>query len=377
MQNHTWELVNLPQGCKPLGSKWIFTKKMKVDGTVEKYKARLVIRGYRQKEGLDYFDTLSPVTRITSIRMIIGIAALRNLEIHQMDVKTAFLNGDLEEEIYMEQPEGCKAPGQERKVCKLILDKFGKDSVGVHRTPIDMNQHLSKNKGESISQVEYSKVIGSLMYLMNCTRPDIAYCVSRLARYTSNPGTEHWKAIVRVLRYLRFTRDHGLHYTRYPEVIEGYTDASWISDIQESKATSGYVFTLEGAVVSWKSSKQTLITRSTMKAEFVALDKCGEEAEWLRNFVEDIPGWKTPVPPICVYCDNQSTIGRAQNFMYNGKSRHIHRRHNTIRQLLSSGVISIDYLRSKENISDPLTKGLNKDQVEKTTKGMGLKPFDC
>ncbi|CAM8967414.1 unnamed protein product [Rhodiola kirilowii] len=97
---------------------------MKVDGTVEKYKVRLVIKGYRQKEGLDYFDTFSPVTRITSIRMIIAIAALRNLEIHQMDVKTAFLNGDLKEEIYMEQPEGCKAPGQERKVCKLVKSLY-------------------------------------------------------------------------------------------------------------------------------------------------------------------------------------------------------------------------------------------------------------
>ncbi|CAM8917314.1 unnamed protein product [Rhodiola kirilowii] len=378
--------------------------------------------------------------------MIIAIAALRNLEIYQMDVKTAFLNGDLEEEIYMEQPEGCRAPRQERKVCKLvkslhgmkqapkqwhekfdkamlsngfkinecdkciyikntehryvilclyvddilivgsneklvkstkvilnskfdmkdmgradvilgikitrtsdgfvlsqshyvdkILDKFGKESQGVCWTPIEMTQHLSKNKGESISQLEYSKVIGSLMYLMNCTRPDIAYTVSRLARYTSNPGTIHWNAIVRILKYLRATRNYGLHYTRYPEVIEGYTDASWISDMQDSKATSGYVFTLGGAAVSWKSSKQTLITRSTMEAEFVALDKCGEEAEWLRNFVEDIPEWKNPVPPICLYCDNISTIGRARNVMYNGKSRHIRCRHNTIRQLLSSG----------------------------------------
>ncbi|CAM8882858.1 unnamed protein product [Rhodiola kirilowii] len=258
-----------------------------------------------------------------------------------------------------------------------ILDKFGKESQGVCWTPIEMTQHLSKNKGDSISQLEYSKVIGSLMYLMNCTRPDIAYTVSRLARYTSNLGTIHWNAIVRILKYLRATRNYGLHYTRYPEVIEGYTDASWISEIQDSKATSGYVFTLGGAAVSWKSSKQTLITRSTMEAEFVALDKCGKEAEWLRNLLEDIPEWKKHVPPICLYCDNQSTIGRAQNVMYNGKSRHIRRRPNTIRQLLSSGVISIDYVRSKENIEDPLTKGLNRDQVEKTTKGMGLKPFDC
>ncbi|GJV61679.1 retrovirus-related pol polyprotein from transposon TNT 1-94 [Tanacetum coccineum] len=101
LQNHTWELVDLPPGCKPLGYKWIFKKKMKADGTIDKYKARLVIKGCRQCEGLDYFDTYSPVTRITSIRMVLAIAALRNLEVHQMDVKTAFLNGDLEEEIYM------------------------------------------------------------------------------------------------------------------------------------------------------------------------------------------------------------------------------------------------------------------------------------
>ena len=106
LQNHTWELVDLPPGCKPLGSKWIFKRKMKSDGSIDKYKVRLVIKGYRQKEGLDYFDTYSPVTRINSIRMVLAIAALRNLEIHQMDVKTAFLNGDLEEEIYIEQSEG-------------------------------------------------------------------------------------------------------------------------------------------------------------------------------------------------------------------------------------------------------------------------------
>ena len=125
LQNHTWELVDLPPGSKPLGYKWIFKRKMKADGTIDKYKARLVIKGYRQKEGLDYFDTYSPVTRITSIRMVLAIAALRNLEVHQMDVKTAFLNGDLEEEIYMEQPEGFVAPGQENKVCKLVKSLYG------------------------------------------------------------------------------------------------------------------------------------------------------------------------------------------------------------------------------------------------------------
>ena len=132
------------------------------------------------------------------------------------------------------------------------------------------------------------------------------------------------------------------------------------------------MFTLGIAMVSWKSSKQTVIARSTMESEFIALDKCGEEAEWLRYFLEDIPRWPKSVPPICIHCDSQSA--RAQNSIYNGKSRHIRRRHNTIKQQLSTGVISIDYVKSKDNIADPLTKGLNRELVGKSSKGMRLKP---
>ena len=256
-----------------------------------------------------------------------------------------------------------------------ILDKFIKDDLNLARTPVDISLYLSKNKGDAVSQLKYSQIIGSLMYLMNCTRPDIAYAISKLSRYTSNPGEDHWKAIIRVLRYLRFTRDHGLNFTRYPAVLEGYCDANWISDTKDSKSTSGYVFTLGGAAVSWKSTKQTCIARSTMESEFIALDKAGEKAEWLRHFLEDISMWPKPILAICIHCDSQSAIGRAQNHMYNGKSRHIRRRHNTVRQLLSNGIISIDYIKSKENIADPLTKGLTKELVYSSSKGMGLKPI--
>ncbi|KAK3038255.1 hypothetical protein RJ639_030864 [Escallonia herrerae] len=114
MQNHIWELVDLPPENKILECKWIFKRKMKADGTIEKYKARLVVKGYRQKEGLDYFDTNSPFTRIISIQILIAIATINNLEIHQMDVKAAFLNGNLNEEIYIEQPEGFVAPDHKR-----------------------------------------------------------------------------------------------------------------------------------------------------------------------------------------------------------------------------------------------------------------------
>ncbi|GKB74704.1 retrovirus-related pol polyprotein from transposon TNT 1-94, partial [Tanacetum coccineum] len=379
LQNHTWELVDLPPGCKPLGYKWIFKKKMKADGTIEKYIARLVIQRFRQREGLDYFDTYSLVMQITSIRMIIAIAALRNLEIHKMDVKTAFLNRDLEEEIYMNQPEGFIAPGQEGKVCRLV-----KSLYGLKQAPKQWHQkfdHTMLESGFKINECDKcvyvkdtsagyvilclyvddmlivgsnDKIIRSTKDMLKSkfdmkdmgTRPDLAYTVSRLSRYTSNPSYAHWKAITRVLHYLRYSRDYGLHYDRHPAIIEGYSDANWISDIKDSRSTSGYVFTLGGAAISWKSSKQTVIAKSTMESEFIALDKCGEEAKWL-----------------------------PQSTMYNGKSRHIRRRHNSIRQLLSTGVILIDYVASKDNIADPFTKGLSRELVSKSSKGMGLKPL--
>ncbi|PHT37190.1 hypothetical protein CQW23_24890 [Capsicum baccatum] len=110
-----------------------------------------------------------------------------------------------------------------------------------------------------------------------------------------------------------------------------------------------------------------------MESEFIALDKAGEEAEWLQNFLKDILYWPKPVAPVCIHCDSQAAIGRAGSIMYNGKSRHIRRRHNTVRELLSSGIITANYVKSKDSVSDPLTKGLSREGVERTSKGMSLR----
>ena len=118
------EISRSSPDCKTIGCKWVLRKKLKPDGSIDKFKARLVAKGFKQKADLDFFDTFSPVTRITSIRLLIVIAAIFDLKIHQMDVKTAFLNGDLEEEIYMDQPEGFVEPEQESKVCKLIKSLY-------------------------------------------------------------------------------------------------------------------------------------------------------------------------------------------------------------------------------------------------------------
>ena len=124
-KNETWELVDPPPEKKPVGCRWIYTVKYKADGTIECFKARLVAKGYTQQEGIDYEETFSPVVRFTSIRLILAIVAHLDLELHQMDVKTAFLNGELEEEIYMEQPVDFITKGQEHKVCRLLKSIYG------------------------------------------------------------------------------------------------------------------------------------------------------------------------------------------------------------------------------------------------------------
>nr|KAJ0221909.1 hypothetical protein LSAT_V11C200058740 [Lactuca sativa] len=451
MHNNTWVLADLPPGCKELGCKWIVKIKMKVDGTIDKYKARLVIQGFRQKEDIDFFDTYALVARISTIRLLLALTAIHNLVIHQMDVKIAFLNGDLDAEIYMKQPEVFVMPGNEHKVCKLkkslyglkqapkqwhqkfddvvlsngfalnqadkyVYNKFDTSGKGVMiclyvddmlifgtdleevdktkkflsssfdmkdmgeaencspvSTPIDRSLKLLPNKGSPVSQLEYSRAIGCLMYAMISTRPDIAYAVGRLSRYTSNPSSHHWQAVSRVFKYLKGTMNYGFTYSEYPSVLEGYSDASWINNLEDHSSTSGWVFLLGGGAISWVSKKQTCITNSTMESEFVALYAAGKEAEWLRNLIYEIPLWPKPISTISIRCDSDATLAKAYSQVYNGKSRHLGVRHSMIRELIMTGVIFVEFVRTQFNLADHLTKGLARDLVHKAAVGMGLK----
>ncbi|GJW93558.1 zinc finger, CCHC-type containing protein [Tanacetum coccineum] len=326
MGNNTWVLADLPPGYRPVGCKWIFKRKLKVDGTVEKFKARLFIQGFKQKSGINYFDTYTPVARISTIRLLIAMTVIHNMIIHQMDVKTTFLNGELDEEVYINQPHGFIMSSNENKLTNMyianlmnlvkessfacddmlifgtnhvhvdltkkflssrfsmndmgeadvilgirikhesnsiiisqshyiekVLKKFNYFDCTLVSTPMDASEKLMPNNGQAVSQLEYSRVISCLMYAMTCTRPDIAFDVGKLSRYTSNHGTQHWQAIQRVLKYLKKTMNYRLIYTGYTSVLEGYTYASWISNTKDNSSTSGWVFLLYGGAISWAS----------------------------------------------------------------------------------------------------------------------------
>ncbi|XP_074353023.1 secreted RxLR effector protein 161-like [Apium graveolens] len=156
-------------------------------------------------------------------------------------------------------------------------------------TPLDPSIKLLPNKGVAVSQLKYSRAIGSLMYAMISTRPEIAYVVGKLSKYTSKQSSHHWQTLSRVFKYLKGTVDYGLIYIGFPSVIEGHSDASWISNKEDHSSTSGWVFLLGGGAISWTSKKQSCITDSTMKSEFMTLSAAGKEAEWLRNLIYEIP----------------------------------------------------------------------------------------
>ncbi|KAL0458385.1 UNVERIFIED_CONTAM: Retrovirus-related Pol polyprotein from transposon TNT 1-94 [Sesamum latifolium] len=362
--------------------KEVVKKKLKPNGSVDKFKARLVAKGFKQKEGIHYFDTYSPVAELTTIQVLIVLASVYSLPIHQMDVKIAFLYGELEEKTYMDQPKGFVAHGSCIEIItetkSFLKNKFEMKDMG--EAGVILGIKLIRSTGRiAISQSHYVEKIIEKFGYQNSRIAKTPYD-SSVALFKNESGISvaqlrtHWDALDRVLRYLKGTVSLAIHYGRFPAVFEGYSDASWIAKNSGSNGCSGYVFTLGGDAVSWKSAKHTLITWSTFEAELCALDTTGTEAEWLFGFLSQLHILSQPLPPIAVHCDSQTTIAKVRSRKYNQKTkRHIQVRLKSIRALVSDRVIGIDFVGTKDNVADPLTKGLDLSQVNKFRLGMGLK----
>ena len=418
-----------------------------------------------------------------SLRIVMALVAHYDLELHQMDVRTAFLNGDLHEDVYMTQPEGFVVEAKEHMGCKLkksiyglkqsarmwylkfdeIIRNFGfkenkvdnciyikvkggkfiilvlyvddillasSDKSMLHETKDFLSSHFDMKdlgdasyvlgieiyqdrsrgvlglcqksyiekvlkkynmpkcastpapivKGDKFglfqsprNQVEidqmkdkpYASADGSLMYAQVCTRPDLAFVTGMLGRFQSNPGPDHWKAVKKVLRYLQGTKEYMLTCKRSDNLeVIGYSDADFAGCVDTKKSTSGYIFTLAGGAISWKSSKQTLTASSTMQAEFVACYEATGQAVWLKNFIPDLRVVDSISKPLKLYCDNKAAVFYASNNKSSGAAKHIDIKYHVVKDRVQDQTIKIEHISTKLMLVDPLTKGLPPKQFE-------------
>lgn len=486
-KNHTWDIVPLPTGRKPIKCKWVFKIKRNNDGTTERYKARLVAKGCSQMPGIDYTETFSPVVRFETLRILIALSTLYNWDIDHVDAVVAFLQGNIDEEIFMECPEGLevsKERGDTKLVCQLqkaiyglkqsgrawytkldeglkdlgltcadfdccvyytiqntnilivavyvddllifsnstklkntlkeklsrnfdikdlgelkyclgieinrdkskgtltlsqkgyiesVLLKFNMHDAKPISTPADVNQRLQKSPDQEsdISQV-YQSAVGSLLYAAKATRPDLAYVVSVLCQYCSNPSKTHWTAAKRVMRYLQGTLDTKLTFSRDgSNEFLGYCDSDFAGCLDDRKSTSGFVFKLAGAAISWQSKKQSTVASSTVEAEYIALASASKEAIWLRKFFIEL---KLPSKhqAIKIFCDNKGAIDLTKNCLFHARTKHIDIMHHVSRNASKTKQIEVLKIGTEQMVADSLTKPVPKEKFLWCANNMGL-----
>jgi hypothetical protein len=482
--NIVWELVDTPKGVNIISSKWVFKLKRLPNGQIDRYKARLVARGFSQKHGIDYDETFAPVVRMESLRILLAIAAAENLEIHQMDVVTAYLAGELEEEVYMALPQGL--PGTEGKVCRMrkglyglkqsarvwnrrigkelkqaslraisedqsiwvddrhnlilalyvddivlfaremqeihrmkafLADRFRMKDLGpIHMvlgmrvrrdraqralwidqthyirdtlkefqhsdcravsTPADGYEHLQAATTQDTPfshMAMYQRALGQLNWLVRGTRPDLAFVVHKLSQHCHQPYEKHWTGVRRVFRYLNHSQRLGIRYGPRRSDLIGYSDADYAADTQDRRSTMGYVYTLNGAAVTWAARKQQSIATSTTEAEYVGLCNAAKEAVWIRNLLRGIgrDGYAGGTLAIRILGDNQSALRLVANPEFHSRSKHIDVQYHYTRELVEDGVVSVEYVPTAGMAADCLTKPLKKAQLEANLAAMGL-----
>ncbi|GJS65659.1 putative ribonuclease H-like domain-containing protein, partial [Tanacetum coccineum] len=271
-----WILVDLPYRKKAIRTKWVYRNKKDERGVVVRNKARLVAQGHRQEEGIDYDKVFAPVARIEAIRVFLAFASYMGFIVYQMDVKSAFLYGKIDEDVYVSQPPGFIDLNFPKKVYKVVKALYGlhqapRACVKTASTPIETQKPLVKDEEASDVDVYlYRSMIGSLMYL-TASRPDIMFAVCACSRFQVNPKISHLSDVKRIFRYLKGKPKLCLWYPRVSSFdLEAYSDSDYAGANLDRKSTIGGCQFLGRRLISWQCKKQTIVATSTTEAEYVA-----------------------------------------------------------------------------------------------------------
>ena len=254
-----------------------------------------------------------------------------------------------------------------------MLSRYGLSEANPVATPMDFNVTLVKDDSKSnhVDQAQYQSMVGSLLYASTATRPDIAFAVGRVSKFSSAPTTAHLTAVKRIFRYLKGTMHLGLCYEKTANVdLIGYSDADWAGDHDDRHSTSGQVFLMGNGAVSWSSRKQSLVALSTSEAEYVALSLATQEAIWLRRLMSDIR--ESAEEPTNLFEDNQGTIAMAKNPVSHSHTKHIDIKYHYVREAIQKKEIQVTYCPTENMLADLLTKSLSRVRHETLRKQMGI-----
>ncbi|GJZ86283.1 retrovirus-related pol polyprotein from transposon TNT 1-94 [Tanacetum coccineum] len=356
--NDVWELVPQPKNMTVIGTKWVFRNKLDENGIVSRNKARLVAQGYNQQEGIDYDETYAPVARLESIRILLAYACALDFKLFQMDVKSVFLNGFINEEFEMSMMGelnfflGLQIKQMEddifynqSKYIKEMLKKFGLEDSKPMKTPMSSDTKLTKDEEcESVDSTKYRGMIA--------------------------PKTSHLEAVKCIFRYIKGTTHLGLWYpkgTGIETVV--YADSDHAGDYVDRKSTSGICTFVGCCLTSWFSKKQTALAISTTEAEYVSAGKACQQALWMKQALIDYDVRLDDVP---IMCDNKGAIDLSKNPVQHSRTKHIEIRHHFLRDNVQKGHISIEKVPSVDNIADILTKPLKRESFNYLRLGLGM-----
>uniref|UniRef100_A0A2N9H992 Reverse transcriptase Ty1/copia-type domain-containing protein n=1 Tax=Fagus sylvatica TaxID=28930 RepID=A0A2N9H992_FAGSY len=392
-KTHTWDLVDLPHGKSAIGCKWVYKIKTKSDGSIERYKARLVAKGYAQEYGIDYEETFAPVARITSVRSLLAIAAVHQ---HLQAIQTVpdkvcllrralyglkqaprawfakfssivhqfgFSSSSHDTALFIRRSDkGLEVSSDstgyylsQAKYASDLLSRTGLTDTKVVSTPLEMNARLTPLDGTPLSDATlYRQLVGSLVYL-TVTRPDIAHAVHLVSQFLSAPHSTHYAAVLHILRYIKGTMFHGLHFSAHSTLdLCAYSDADWAGDPTDRRSTTGFCFFLGDSLISWRSKKQHIVSRSSTEAEYRALADTTSELLALRWLLEDMG--VTHSSPTVIHCDNRSAIQIAHNDVFHERTKHIEIDCHLVRHHLSAGILHLLPVSSSDQTADIFTK---------------------